>query len=139
MYIDLNWEVRTNAEFQHKLRTLGKELQIIESKTGSDPAASDKAGSIILDIYRLCKYNAGLLVPYFFPKYPYDKPLSCSNRPYSFAMFHMQIGGSITFRAGRQIGKCIGKFTRVITLYNNTITERTAQEIFELAEELNDK
>lgn len=107
MYIDLNLEVRTNAEFQHKLKALTDDVTRLEKLYGDDPKVNDKIGERIIDIYRLCKYNAGLLVPYFFPQYPYDKPLSCTARPYSYAMFHMQIGGSTTFRAGRQIGKAL--------------------------------
>jgi len=105
MYIDLNWEVKTNAEFRHKLKALTDDIKRIEKENDGDPHCNDKIASRIIDIYRLCKYNAGLLVPYFFPQYPYDKPLSCTNRPYSFAMFHMQIGGFLSIRAGRQIGK----------------------------------
>lgn len=105
MYIDLNWEVKTNAEFRYKLKALTDDIKRLEKETDGDPHGNDKVASRIIDIYRLCKYNAGLLVPYFFPQYPYDKPLSCSARPYSFAMFHMQIGGSLSIRAGRQIGK----------------------------------
>lgn len=105
MYIDLNVEVRTNAEFRYKLDKLTKEIKALSTSSGADPHTNDRISERILEIYRLCKYNAGLLVPYFFPAYPYDKPLSCSNRPFSYAMFHMQIGGFLCFRAARQIGK----------------------------------
>lgn len=107
MYIDLNWEVKTNAEFLYRLQSIYKEVERMERKADGDPHTSDKIAEKILDIYRLCKYNAGLLLPYFFPAYPYDKPLSCTARPYAYAMFHMQIGGFMAFRAGRQIGKAL--------------------------------
>jgi hypothetical protein len=115
MYIDLNWEVKTNAEFRYKLKALTDDIKRLEKETEGDPHGSDKIASRIIDIYRLCKYNAGLLVPYFFPQYPYDKPLSCSARPYSFAMFHMQIGGFLSIRAGRQIGKALEENEPVLT------------------------
>lgn len=115
MYIDLNWEVKTNAEFRYKLKALTDDIKRLEKETEGDPHGSDKIASRIIDIYRLCKYNAGLLVPYFFPQYPYDKPLSCTARPYSFAMFHMQIGGSLSIRAGRQIGKALEENEPVLT------------------------
>ena len=105
MYIDLNWEIRTNGEFVARLNKLTREIATLERKGDSDPGRNDKVASRIIDIYRLCKYNAGLLLPYFFPKYPFDKPLSCTARPYAYAMFHMQIGGFTAFRASRQIGK----------------------------------
>jgi hypothetical protein len=115
MYIDLNWEVKTNAEFRYKLKALTDDIKRLEKETDGDPHGNDKIASRIIDIYRLCKYNAGLLVPYFFPQYPYDKPLSCSARPYSFAMFHMQIGGFLAIRAGRQIGKALEENEPVLT------------------------
>lgn len=115
MYIDLNWEVKTNAEFRYRLKALTDDIKKIEIESDGDPHGNDKIASRIIDIYRLCKYNAGFLVPYFFPQYPYDKPLSCTARPYSFAMFHMQLGGFLSIRAGRQIGKALEENELVLT------------------------
>jgi hypothetical protein len=128
MYIDLNLEVRTNAEFQHKLKALTDDVTRLEKLYGDDPKVNDKIGERIIDIYRLCKYNAGLLVPYFFPQYPYDKPLSCTARPYSYAMFHMQIGGSTTFRAGRQIGKSTSLSARQL-IYSHVIPKHRSMYV----------
>lgn len=115
MYIDLAWEARTNGEFRSKLTKLTKEIAELEQRQDRDPMASDAVAQRVVDVYRLCKYNAGFLVPYFFPQYPYDTPLSCNNRPYSFAMYHFQIGGFVVFRAGRQIGKFLPHDTRLVT------------------------
>jgi hypothetical protein len=128
MYIDLNWEVKTNAEFRYKLKALTDDIKRLEKETDGDPHGSDKVASRIIDIYRLCKYNAGLLVPYFFPQYPYDKPLSCSARPYSFAMFHMQIGGFLSIRAGRQIGKSTSLAARQL-MYAHIMGKRRSMYI----------
>ena len=32
MYIDLNWEVKTNAEFRHKLKALTDDIKRIEKE-----------------------------------------------------------------------------------------------------------
>lgn len=128
MYIDLNWEVKTNAEFRYKLKALTDDIKRIEKENEGDPHCNDKIASRIIDIYRLCKYNAGLLVPYFFPQYPYDKPLSCTNRPYSFAMFHMQIGGFLSIRAGRQIGKSTSLGARQL-IYAHIMRKRRSMYI----------
>ena len=128
MYIDLNWEVKTNAEFRYKLKALTDDIKRLEKETDGDPHGNDKIASRIVDIYRLCKYNAGLLVPYFFPQYPYDKPLSCTNRPYSFAMFHMQIGGFLSIRAGRQIGKSTSLAARQL-MYAHIMKKRRSMYI----------
>jgi hypothetical protein len=128
MYIDLNWEVKTNAEFAHKLRVLNKDIARLEKENQGDPHVNDKIAERIIDIYRLCKYNAGLLVPYFFPNYPYDKPLSCSARPYSFSMFHMQLGGFLAIRAGRQIGKSTSLAARQL-MYAHIMKKRRSMYI----------
>lgn len=133
MYIDLNWEVRTNAEFSHKINEISKEISRLEKLSDGDPHASNKIAERIIDIYRLCKYNAGLLVPYFFPQYPYDRPLSCFARPYSFAMFHMQMGGFLSIRAGRQIGKCLTHSTQLEVDVQGEKKKISAAELFNIA------
>jgi len=107
MYIDINWEARTNGRFRHKLETLIGEIAKLEG-VGS-PAAEERVKQMTVDIYRLCHYNPGFLVPYFFPQFhptvPQPTPLTLQDRPYAFAIFYFQIGGFIVFRASRQIGK----------------------------------
>jgi hypothetical protein len=58
----------------------------------------------------MCGWNAGLLAPYFFPKFTTNEmgkwvPLSMMDRPFALAFFELQVGGSVTIRAGRQVGK----------------------------------
>lgn len=105
MYLDIYKEARTNADFRDKLYKHTSEIARLERLKGRDPRATSIIDQHVVEIYRLCKYNAGFLVPYFFPQYPFTKPLSLSARPYSYAMFHFQIGGYICIRASRQIGK----------------------------------
>lgn len=105
MYIDLPNEVRTNGQFNHLVTTLVQRIAQLEQKSQSDPRAADELNSCMVKLYHTCNHNAGFLVPYFFPKYPFEKPLSLSDRPYSYAMFHMQMGGYMVTRASRQIGK----------------------------------
>lgn len=134
MYIDLNLEVRTNAEFRYKVTQLTQEIQQLEKANDGNPHADDRISERILDIYRLCKYNAGLLVPYFFPRYPNNQPLSCSARPYSYAMFHMQIGGFTVFRSSRQIGKCLGHATNITAkIKNASEVNISASALFDIA------
>jgi len=128
MYLDLNYEVQTNGMFRDKLNTIYKEIARLENLAGEDPSINDKISEYIIEIYRLCKFNAGLLVPYFFPQYPYDKPLSCSARPYSYAMFHMQIGGFLAIRAGRQIGKSTSLSARQL-IYAHIMHKRRSMYI----------
>jgi hypothetical protein len=105
MYIDLPSEMRTSGQFRHLITELVKRIAFLEPKSQSDPRASDELNSCMVKLYHTCNQNAGFLVPYFFPKYPFEKPLSLSDRPFSYAMFHMQMGGYTVTRASRQIGK----------------------------------
>ena len=105
MYIDLPNEMRTNGQFKHAVTELVKRIAVLEPKSQADPKASEELSSCMIKLYHMCNQNAGFLVPYFFPNYPFEKPLSLSDRPYSYAMFHMQMGGFTVTRASRQIGK----------------------------------
>lgn len=105
MYIDLPSEMRTNGQFRHLITELVKRIAFLEPKSQSDPGASDELNTCMIKLYHTCNQNAGFLVPYFFPRYPFEKPLSLSDRPFSYAMFHMQMGGYTVTRASRQIGK----------------------------------
>lgn len=107
MYIDINWEARTNGEFRYKLESLISQIAKEEAK--STASSDDRVKELTVEIYRHCHYNPGFLVPYFFPQFhptmPKPTPLSLQDRPYAFAIFYFQIGGFIVFRASRQIGK----------------------------------
>lgn len=99
-YLDLSWELQTNSDFSRKIQD--GIMRIAEAEKRSKRSELCLA---LVELLRLCEYNAGLLVPFFFPQYPEEKPLSLFDRPYSFAMFNFQIGGFTVIRASRQIGK----------------------------------
>jgi hypothetical protein len=107
MYIDINWEARTNGVFRDKLESLIEEIARNEAR--GTPAAIERVKQLTIDVYRHCHFNPGFLVPYFFPRFhptnPHPTPLTLQDRPYAFAVFYYQIGGFIVFRASRQIGK----------------------------------
>lgn len=115
MYLDIHKEARTNGEFRHKLQKLVGEISLLERNAASDHKAEEKINQLTVDVYRHCNYNAGFLVPYFFPEYPFNKPLSLNSRPYSYCMFHFQIGGYLVVRASRQIGKALEDNEPILT------------------------
>ena len=67
------------------------------------------------DLLPACGFNFGLLIPKFFPRYPFDSPLDFSSRPFMFAMTATAPGSIITFKAGRQVGKCADGDSEVMT------------------------
>lgn len=74
-------------------------------------------------------FNLGLTIPYVFPRFLEGAPLSFVNRPFMFALTCLAGGGSVTVRAGRQVGKCVGGNTTVQTNQGRM----TMKELFDLA------
>jgi hypothetical protein len=104
-YFDLEWNARTNPEFQVELQTAISRIASLEQAAHAIPDARQQIGLELKKLLRQCHYNFGFLTPYFFPRYPKSKPMSLTDRPYAFSMMGFQIGGSTTYRGSRQIGK----------------------------------
>lgn len=133
-YFDVEWNARTNPAFQTALARIASRIAKAEHVSSLTEDAQIATGVAIRDLLKLCNYNFGLLTPYFFPRYPKDQPLSLKDRPYSYAMFNFQIGGSTTVRASRQIGKSTSlcsrqlMFTHVLAGFRSLyITPHTEQ------------
>ncbi len=104
-YVDIEYNARTNPEFRAKIEQYGEAMKYLEGKAMGDPLARARLGQTIKGFMKLCDYNHGFLTGYFFPKYPREKPLTLVDRPYSYSMFNMQIGGFTCIRGSRQTGK----------------------------------
>jgi hypothetical protein len=113
MYFDLYSKLRTEGQFRHRMAALAADLKKVEALVEAGKAPQSRAAEILMAIYRLSDYNPSLLVPYFFPKYPRNSPLSLLPRPFMIEMMKLQVGGSTTIRASRQIGKCVDGRTAV--------------------------
>jgi hypothetical protein len=104
-FLDIPWEFQTNPLFRRELEYHGGAIARLEGMAEKGADIANDVGKHLLEILRLCDFNPGLLVPYYFPNYPEKEPLSLFARPFSFAMFNLQIGGFTVIRASRQIGK----------------------------------
>jgi hypothetical protein len=118
MIIDLGHKVRTDGEFASKLVKLSKEFADLSVKAERHAMYAPQANEALLNVIRLCEYNFFFLVPYYFPKYFSNKPLSFDEFPHASTMFNFQIGGFTVYRGSRQIGKSIGLTARDIMLSN---------------------
>jgi hypothetical protein len=105
MYIDVYWQAKGDPAFRKELGRLIEKISQAEKAAIKNPVARRVFREGLTELYRLCNFNAGFLVPHFFPTYPYTEPLSLQARPFSFSMFNMQIGGFTVMRASRQVGK----------------------------------
>lgn len=104
-YLDIYHLARTNLDFRETIGRLADQLAQLENVPDNQQNRQLKV-ACMKDVYRKCDFNPGFLVPHFFPRYPSTKPLSLSTRPFSYALYSMIIGGSMTVRGSRQITKC---------------------------------
>jgi len=122
--------IRDDSNFRHRLNRKVARLAQLEKMTGG--TGNQEIGKVLMDVLRMCDFNAALLVPYFFPAYPKELPLSLSRRPFQAAFMDVQVGGYITAVTGRQSGKCIKHNTLLQTRENNTTGAaiKTAEEVY---------
>lgn len=103
MYTDLYHKARTDEAFAEQIMSLCK---IIIANTGrSGITYQNKVKEALIKLLRICDFNASFLVPWLFPKYPKDKPLSLSARPFAFAMMSIISHGYLAVEAARQVSK----------------------------------
>jgi hypothetical protein len=108
MTTDLTGRLRHDPAFFDRLERMVRRMQYLESTpTGSD---SKEFQQLFINVLEHCDYNAGLLVPYYYPKFAMDsegawQPMSLLDRPFALAFFEMQVHGTVTVRTGRQVGK----------------------------------
>jgi len=66
---------------------------------------------------KACKYNAGFLLPWFFPNFGGPGlPMTLSRRPFAFPMYSMLTGGYLVVKGSRQISKSTNLSARQIIL-----------------------
>lgn len=127
VFVDLYKQLTLNPEYRDKLESQMKKVDLAD-KSG------DRDGMIyeLNELLKLCDYNASLLVPYFFPRYPESEPMTLWNRPHAFSMMAMTLLGSTTIKAGRQVGKCVGGDTVIKT---NRSDIHTIKDLFDITKE----
>ena len=104
-YLDLEYEIRTNGQFRHRLQQLAHTVGNHHERMQRDSSYVSKYNDALYEMILFCNSNLVMLTMQYFPHYPKDTPLSFAEYPYAFQMFNFQVGGSMTFRASRQIGK----------------------------------
>jgi len=113
MYIDLEYNLRTDLKFRHKILDLLYKLKACEDVAGNiHPRMRPRAQEILLEIFKVTGGNLALFTPYYFPNFENSGPMTLQTRPYSYAMYYMPFGGSITNVGSRQIGKSTGLISK---------------------------
>lgn len=105
MYIDLEFQVRTNGQFRHGLQQRIARLAQLEQLARNGQSYSAEYREALWELITFCHLNVVFLTPSFWPHYPKDKPLSFADYPFAFQMFALQAGGFTVIRGSRQIAK----------------------------------
>lgn len=134
MFFDLQKSITTDVKFIEKISKIQTELQ-----KAADAGDDDAFRHYQVLLLRACDYNPSLLVPYFFPKYPNDKPMTFWSRPHAFSMMAFIPNGTLTIQASRQIGKCVDKETKLNCKVSENNRVMTIQELFENAKQQSKK
>lgn len=112
---DLVSELRKDTDRANSVAEALLRVDQIAHNVKAGKASRQDLSKAEADLIPLCGFNFGLLIPKFFPRYPVDLPLDFSSRPFMFIMTSLTPGSVITFKSGRQVGKCVSGDTVVQT------------------------
>lgn len=128
IYSDLYRDLTTNPDFCNKISKILKDIELAD-RGGNMEAVRQHVQELLI----ACNFNASLLVPYFFPKFPEFEPMTLWTRPHSFSMMGLTLLGSLVIQASRQIGKCFVNKTKLICKDADNERVMTVEELFEEA------
>lgn len=105
-YLDLEYKTRTNSAFSAVIDKYCADIASLYEKRRHNSSHEDALNSKLTEFVKFCSMNPVFLMPFYFPKYPKDQPLSFHNYPFSFQLLNVIIGtGSMVIRGSRQISK----------------------------------
>ena len=111
---DLLSRLRRDPKKANDVRDAIQRVEMISRAIKEGKASRSDLEAAQSKLIPLCNFNFGLLMPYFFPRYPIDKPLSLVSRPFMFSMTCLAPDSMVTLKAGRQVGKCVTGDTEVV-------------------------
>lgn len=127
-FFDLQKAITTDVTFNNKIQKLMHDLTLAEASNDKEAVRNS-----MLELLRACDYNASLLVPFFFPKFAGNKPMTLWSRPHAFSMMAVGAGNIYTIQASRQIGKCLAGKTEVCCRDKDGEYTTTIADIFDAA------
>lgn len=129
VYFDLYRELTSNVDFINKITKIMKSIEL------ASKARDFEAGRYhIHELLQACEFNASLLVPLFFPKYPEFTPMTLWTRPHAFSMMAFTLLGSMTCQASRQVGKCVAGNTVVTVRTKDGTQDMSIRDLFDESE-----
>lgn len=119
---DVLAHLRRNPEKAKRVQEILDNIATIERQVLAGKADHAQQAAEMAKLVPLCGFNFGMLLPYVYPRYPSTRPLSLMARPFMFAMTCLAGRSVLTLRAGRQVGKCADRDTRVSTRDHGCLT-----------------
>lgn len=105
MYLDLEYQSRTDSNFQSRLKQLQAQLAQYYEAALRDSTRVKQFQQALTAAFQHCNFNSVFLTPYFWSHYPTDQPLSYADYPFAWPLFGIQFGGFMVIRGSRQISK----------------------------------
>lgn len=137
VFYDMVGQLRKNPKLLQKaseyIAAADKIALGIRSGKGK-PFTYENYEKIVLASVMACGNNFGALLSGFLPSFRDEKPFSIVERPFMAAMSTLSTG-SVTLKAGRQVGKCATGDTTVET---DTHGRTTLRNLFEMGRPMTD-
>ena len=110
-FFDLQKALTTDPAFKNDVNRLSLKVATMEDE-GKMLGDADM-NNAMKALLQKCDYNPSLILPYFFPNFSDEKPMTLWKYPHAFSMMSFVPNGSITIQASRQVGKCVAGGTVV--------------------------
>jgi len=104
---DLISEMRGNPRRRESVAQLARRIDSLSHEVSVGKSNRKHLEHAQAELVEACGFNFGMLIPTMFPAYPEEKPLDLASRPFMYAMTCMAPNSVVTFKAGRQVGKCV--------------------------------
>ena len=112
---DVISELRTSPKFRERVSRATQTVDRIHADVAAGKGSRADLTAAQAELVKAAGFNFGPLFPHFYNKYPRQEPMSLNSRPFMYAMTCLAPGSIITFKSGRQIGKCADGDTEVVT------------------------
>jgi hypothetical protein len=104
-HFDLARRLKEDEELKENLREKYLRIADLASSNLKPLAYKQEEARLMGQIWKDCGRNISSLIPYFYPKYPKNKPMSMADRPFNMMLLYLLPYHTFVLRGSRQIGK----------------------------------
>lgn len=111
-HFDLARRLREDEEFKVNLQAGFDSMADVEPDRYKKPRQyADAQNRVMLDVWEKCGCNMSLLMPFFYPRYPKNRPMDMMERPFNMILLYTLVYHLTVLRGSRQIGKSVSMGT----------------------------